>query len=62
MSMGQLVFSELVLGLLRVSNCFFRELSYLKKSGPTLFVIIFFVICLTVNKLSGILDTSFMQP
>ena len=40
-------------------------MSYVKKSGPTFFVIIFFVICLTVNNLSGILDTkdtSFMHP
>ena len=44
---------------------FFHELSYVKKSEPTFFVVIFFVICLTVTNLSGILvttDTSFMQP
>ena len=37
---------------------FFHELSYVKKSGPTFFVIIFFVICVTVNNMSGILDTT----
>ena len=44
---------------------FFHDLSYVKKYDHTFFVIIFFVICLTINHLSGILDTtdtSFMQP
>ena len=48
-----------------MSNCFFHELSDVKKSGPTFFVVIFYVICLTVNNLSGFLDTTdtpFMQP
>ena len=61
MSMGPLV----VLILLMSVKCFFHELPYVKKSEPTFFVVIFFVICLTVNNLSGILDTtdtSFMQP
>ena len=45
--------------------CSFHELPYVMLSGPSFFVIIFFVICLTVNNLLGILDTtdtSFMQP
>ena len=57
--------TELVLGLLMSVKLTFHELSYVKKSGPTFFVVIFFVICLTVNNLSGILntrDTNFMQP
>ena len=50
-----------------VSNCFFHELSYVKSLdfGPTFFVVIFNVICLTINNLSGILDTtdtSFVHP
>ena len=50
-----------------VSNCFFHELSYVKSLdfGPTFFVVIFNVICLTINNLSGILDTTdtnFLHP
>ena len=66
MSMGPLVSYRA--GTWLIDECqiaFFHELSYVKKSDLPFFVIIFFVICLTVNNLFGILDTtdtSFMQP
>ena len=48
---------------------FFHELSYFKKSGPTFLssfsMSFFYVIFLTINNLSGILDTtntSLLQP
>ena len=65
MSIGSLVCYRA--GTWLIDECqiaFFYELSYVKKSGPTFFVVIFYVICLTVINLSGILDTtdnSFMQ-
>ena len=58
------VLQALYLAYWCLSNCFFHKLSY-EKSRPYFVVVIFFVFCLTVNHLSGILDTtdtSFMQP
>ena len=44
---------------------FFTSVVMLRNLAPPFFVVIFYVICLSVNNVSGILDTadtSFMQP
>ena len=65
MSMGQWVSCRAGTWLIDYYQITFSMSSIVNKSGPNAFVIIFYVICLTGNNLSGIqytTDTSFMQP